>query len=172
VDLLTDEAHAAVQEWTSALLIGYGWEVLVETSFNVFGERGRIDLLAWHRPRRILVVVEVKSRIEDAQDTVGRLDVKVRLASRLAEERGWSPELVLPALIVSDDRTSQRRVAEHPGLFRRFDARGRSATAWLRNPSSPAPNGILMFVRAPTTTARNAAQSARLPIPTNTQRGC
>src|ERR1035437_5642988 len=45
---LIDERHAAVVELVVAELRGFSWEVRVEYSFNVRGERGSVDVLAWH----------------------------------------------------------------------------------------------------------------------------
>jgi transcriptional regulator with XRE-family HTH domain len=149
LDFLTDADHAALQEWAARALAEWGWEVLAEVSFNHYGDRGRIDLLAFHAASGCLAVIEIKSRIEDAQDTLGRLDIKVRLAPGIGRERGWLPTSVVAVLLVADDRTSQRRVADHPALFARFALRGRSAIAWLRRPRDPAPAGLLAFIRAP-----------------------
>ena len=123
----------------------------VEASFNHFGDRGRVDILAFHPSCRILLVVEIKSVIEDVQDTIGRLDIKVRVAPDLGRESGWQPLVVVPALLVTDGRTSQRRVSTHSALFQRFALRGRSALGWLRKPRGPAPSGLLAFIRAPST---------------------
>lgn len=143
---LMDARHAALQNAFVLMLERFGWQVRVEVSFSEYGERGRIDVLAFHPPTKTLAVVEVKPDIGDAQDTVGRLDVKVRLAPKLARELGWIPAAVV-AVLVLEDRTSPRRhVAEHPGLFRRFAPRGRAAAAWLRRPQVPMPSGLLLFL--------------------------
>lgn len=41
-------------------------------SFNHYGDRGRYDILAFHPPTGILLVVEVKTGIGDVQATLGR----------------------------------------------------------------------------------------------------
>jgi transcriptional regulator with XRE-family HTH domain len=88
LDRLTDAAHAHVVESAAALLRADGWTTRAEVSFNHYGDRGRVDLLAFHPVARIVVVVEAKSAIGDTQDTIGRLDVKARLGSMLAEGEG------------------------------------------------------------------------------------
>jgi transcriptional regulator with XRE-family HTH domain len=147
IDLLTDADHAALQNQMARQLKEWGWTVLVEVSFNVYGERGRMDILAYHPVAKVLLVVEIKSRIEDAQETIGRLNIKVRQAPPLAREHGWSIGRVIPALIVADDRTSHRRVGDHPALFAGLSLRGRSALRWLRRPGSDVPTGLLAFIR-------------------------
>lgn len=142
---LSDARHAALQNECAAQLRRDGWLVATEASFNHYGDRGRIDVLAFHPTLRFLLVIEIKSRIQDVQDTLGRLDVKKRVAPTLARDRGWHAGTIVPALIVREDRTSRRRVAEHAALFAAFGMRSRAARAWLRHPQLPAPEGILVF---------------------------
>ena len=65
LDRLLDEAHAATVAATLARLGRMGWETIVEASFSIWGERGSIDILAWHEPSLTLLVIEVKSTIPD-----------------------------------------------------------------------------------------------------------
>jgi transcriptional regulator with XRE-family HTH domain len=155
---LVDADHAWLQNWLAALLRGAGWSVRVELSFNHYGDRGRYDVIAFHAGMRVLLVVEIKTEIRDAQETLGRLDVKLRLARRVATETGWNAASIVPALIVAHGRTAQRRVADHPALFGAFTSRGRQATAWLRRPRRPVPDGLLAFVRVPNTHGASADQ--------------
>ena len=142
---LLDARHAAIQNSLARKLRLDGWIVETEVSFNHYGDRGRIDVLAFHPSMRIVLVVEVKTRITDVQDVLGKLDVKKRIAPMLARDRGWSVAAIVPALVISEDRTSRRRVADHPALFEPFRLRARAARSWLGRPSVPAPSGILMF---------------------------
>ena len=61
LDRLLDEDHARLVELVVLKLQALGWEVAVEVSFSRFGERGSIDVLAFHPIRRALLVSEVKS---------------------------------------------------------------------------------------------------------------
>ncbi|MHB8893388.1 MAG: helix-turn-helix domain-containing protein [Candidatus Limnocylindrales bacterium] len=55
LDRLLDEAHARLVEWVVRRLKALGWEVAVEVSFARNGERGSIDVLAFHPGRRALL---------------------------------------------------------------------------------------------------------------------
>ena len=146
LDRLVDAAHAAMQASVVESLNAIGWLVRVEVSFNHFGDRGRVDVLALHPRLRILLVVEVKSGLGDLQDTLGRLDIKARLGHVIARECGWTDvAAVLPALVIGDSRTVRRSVAAHDALFARFTLRGRFALAWLGRPREPVPSGLLWF---------------------------
>lgn len=143
---LTDARHAEMQNWLVGVLRAAGWIVDAEVSFNHYGDRGRVDILAFHPSLRLLLVVEIKTLLVDAQDVLGRLDVKRRVAAKLAAEQGWYPVTTIPALVFREDSTTRRRVAAHEALFARYSLRGRTATAWLRHPWPPAPSGILVMV--------------------------
>jgi len=43
-----DATHAALQNWVAGYLVDAGWQVRPEVSFNHYGDRGRIDVLAAH----------------------------------------------------------------------------------------------------------------------------
>ena len=163
LDRLIDARHANIQEATASVLVLRGWEVRAEVSFNHFGDRGRIDLLACHGALRLLLVVEVKSGIGDLQDTLGRLDVKLRVARHVARDLHW-PDAVatVPALVIGDSRRSRRVVTEHAALFARFSTRGRAALAWVREPMLPAPTGLLWFAER-ADAGRLASRAQRRP---------
>lgn len=145
---LSDERHARLQNWLVGMLHQHGWSVLAEHSFNHYGDRGRIDVLA-HRPiDNALLIVEIKTRIDDVGDVLGRLDVKCRVAPMLARERQWRTDAVVPMLLILEQRTNRRRVADHAPLFSAYPMRAQTAAAWLRRPRGPAPAGILLFANA------------------------
>ena len=106
--------------------IGLGWQVSPEVSFSYYGERGVIDLLAWHAPTGTLLVVEVKIDIVDAQELLGTLDRKTRLARRVARDRGLAPRVVATWLVVAEGSTNRNRVARFCDLAARFVAGSRS----------------------------------------------
>ena len=56
LDRLLDEGHAALLGAVARRLEALGWEVRPEVSFAVFGERGSIDLVAWHATSGTLLV--------------------------------------------------------------------------------------------------------------------
>jgi transcriptional regulator with XRE-family HTH domain len=90
VDRLLDRAHAGLGERVSAILSDLGWEVVAEVSYAEFGERGSIDLLAWHAATSTLLVIEIKSELTSIEETLRRHDAKTRLAPKIASDRfGW-----------------------------------------------------------------------------------
>jgi transcriptional regulator with XRE-family HTH domain len=144
---LLDADHARlVQNWAKRHRQA-GWDIWIEASYSIYGERGRIDMLAFHAASGVLEITEAKTGIWDVQDTIGRLDVKIRLAPRIAAQRGWTVRRVVGALIVAEGRTARRRIADHATLFDRFDTRGRAAYAFVREPQRAMPaTGLLVFL--------------------------
>lgn len=158
---LMDARHAAIQNALVRLVESLGWTSRVEVSFNHYGDRGRIDVLAWHPRTGSLAVVEVKSVLGDVQDTLGRLDVKVRLAREIAGGIGWTVSSVVPVLVLAEGTNQRRHVAEHGALFGGFEVRGRSAMAWLRHPRGTSPRGLLLFLRLPDSRVSDARRRSR-----------
>ena len=105
-------------DWAAVLLRGLGWIVLPEVTFSIYGERGSIDVLAFHPATGSLLVIEVKSAVPDVQATLAGLDRKRRLAPRIAREDGWRVTSVSAWLVLPNDRTARRRVEAHEATFR------------------------------------------------------
>jgi Holliday junction resolvase-like predicted endonuclease len=101
------------------------------------GERGSIDILAFHPGTGLLLVVEVKTSINDLQETLATFDRKRRLALQIAAERGWKASAVSSWLVVADTHTNRRRVAQNASVLRAaLPADGRSIHRWLARPSA------------------------------------
>jgi hypothetical protein len=136
LDRLRDRSHAALVERMVGRLVADGWEVATEVSFNVFGERGSIDILAFEPRTGALLVIEVKTVVPDIGGMLATLDRKVRLARDLAEDRGWKVRTVGRLLVLPEASTVRRRVEEHNATFRNaFPARNVEVNQWLRAPS-------------------------------------
>jgi len=136
LDRLLAGRHSAMHEEVSRLFASLpDWTPVPEVTFAFFAERGVIDILAWHAPTRSLLVIELKTELVDVQETVGTLDRKVRLATRVAAERGWVPASVSSWLLIADSSTNRRRVGAHRSMLRsRFPVDGRSIQGWLHEP--------------------------------------
>ena len=135
LDRLLDAAHADLSDAVLRLLRDTRWDVATEVSFNIRGERGSIDILAFHPETGSLLVVEIKSVVPDLQATLGTLDRKVRLAAVIARERGWRVQSTSRLLVLPDDRTARRRVERHAAAFEAaLPSRTAAVRRWLRSP--------------------------------------
>ena len=135
-DRLRDRDHARLVEAVTGVLRPHGWELIVEYTFSHYGERGSVDLVAWHAGSHVLLVIEVKTRIYDVQRLLAGVDRKARLAGQLLpNERGWLPRTVARLVVVPELTANRALVAAHAALFEAaLPARSREVRTWLRRP--------------------------------------
>ncbi|MFN8518894.1 MAG: hypothetical protein U0667_05780 [Chloroflexota bacterium] len=130
-----------------------GWVALPEVTYSIFGDRGAIDILAWHAATRTVLVIELKTLLVDAGEIVRKSDERNRRAREIAAERGWRPTTVARWLILTDTSTNRRHVRRHEsvlGPLAKLD--GRAMHAWLRRPAGSV--AALSFWTAPAATIR------------------
>ena len=145
LDRLRDGRHASIVEAMIRRLQADGWDVRAEVSFSEFGERGSIDILAFHPATGALLVIEVKSVVPDLQAMLANLDRKARLARGIAKGLGWEARTVSRLLVLPDDRTTRRRVDTHEATFAvALPARTVAVKRWLAAPDD-ALAGILFL---------------------------
>ena len=136
-DRVLDEGHAALLGASKKWLDGLGWKTLSEVTYSEWGERGSIDLLAWHGPTGTLLVVEIKTELVSIEATLRKLDEKTRLAAGIAARQfEWSAKAVARLLVLPDERVERRRVAAHAAVLDgAFPLRSYAARAWCRSPA-------------------------------------
>ena len=137
LDRLLDARHAALVDASVVRLRRLGWEVTPELTYSVYGERGSIDLFGSRADRLAVVVEEVKSDLTRVEETLRKLDEKVRLVTeRIGRERlGWTPSAVGRVLVLPDTDRARRQVRAHAGVFDvALPARGPEVRRWLTEP--------------------------------------
>lgn len=136
LDRLVNARHAALHESVARSFRTFNdWQIAPEVSFNIRGERGVIDILAWHAATRTLLVIELKTEIVDVSELMGTLDKKGRLARYVARDRGWDAAQIGVWLIVADSAMNRRRARMHRTTLRAaFPTDGRSVAKWLQRP--------------------------------------
>lgn len=138
LDRLLNARHSALHEALARFFGSFpGWIVAPEVSYSRFGERGVMDILAWHEATGTLLVIELKTEVVDINRLVGGMDVKRRLAPEVAAERGWHARRVAAWVVIADSSTNRRRVGSHRTMLRAaFPLDGRSIRSWLEDPST------------------------------------
>jgi len=137
------------------------WQVFPEVSFSIWGERGVIDLLAWHPGRRALLVIELKTELVDVGETLGTMDRKQRLAGQVAAERGWDADTVSGWIILAAGRTNERRLAAFRSTLRAaYPADARQMRAWLKDPVGSVAALSIWHEGAPRSNSRGSATLA------------
>lgn len=144
LDRLLNAGHSRLHESVARMFRGLpGWIHEPEVSFAIYGERGIIDILAWHPGRRALLVIELKTDIADVNELVGTAHRKRRLAITVAMAHGWvDPRDARPSvslwIIVAPSRTNRRRIADHAAMLSAaLPADGPAVRRWLKDPVGP-----------------------------------
>ena len=118
LERLRDRLHADMVEQAAAALRASGWLVVPEFTFAYFGERGSVDLMAWHAATRTLLIIEIKTRIWDLQNMLAALDRKRRLVPMLtARDRGWRAARVGVVLVLPESSTHRHVIERHAATF-------------------------------------------------------
>ena len=135
-DRLVDQGHASIVEMVIAELERRGWQVVPEFSFNVFGERGSVDILAWHPVYRALLIIEVKTIVTDLQALLMSMSRKVRLAPQLAaKQRGWERRWLGNVVVVAGTHANRALIDHHRATFgAAYPARTLATKAWVNEP--------------------------------------
>ncbi len=151
-DRLLNRGHARMHEAVARWLrdVG-GWLALPEVSFAYDGERGVIDIVAWHAASRSLLVIELKTRLVDLNALMATMVIRRRIAWQVARDHGWDPATVSIWVLVAPARTNARILADHRTVLRaKFPADGRAMRRWLANPAGDvAALSFLPHVRVP-----------------------
>ena len=136
LDRLLNRAHGALQVALLQLFVRHpGWTAIPEVSYSIYGERGAIDILAWHEATRSLLIVELKTMLVDPAELARTMDRRARLAPRIGRERGWDAATVSTWVVFTDTRTNRRHVRSHARILAALAAiDGRRIRTWLRAP--------------------------------------
>jgi transcriptional regulator with XRE-family HTH domain len=167
LDKVVDAGHAALGGALAALLVDDGWQVQLEVTYAIDGDRGSIDLLAFHPARAALLVSEIKTDVTSADATLRRHDEKVRLAHAIARDRfGWVASDVSRLLVMPDASTPRRRVRALGGLFDRvYPMRGPAVRRWLRRPTGRLAGLLFLSTTKNAGTRRELASRRRVARP-------
>ena len=165
LDRLVDEGHAALLGRVAAMLREDGWEVQPEVSYSIYGERGSIDLLAWHPSTCTILVIEIKTELVSVEETLRKHDEKVRLASAIARQQlHWQTTSVARLLVLPELSTARRRVERHrSAMGSAYPMRGPQLRRWLAAPDGAASGLLFLAVatRRPGPVARKRISQVR-----------
>ena len=135
---IVNERHSRMHELVAARLTpASGWQFATEVTFSEWGERGTIDILAWHAASRTLLIIELKTEIPDPAGLVAQVDRYRRLAQKIGRDRGWDPLRVATWVLVAESDFNRRQHARHKlMLTNAFPLNGQFMRRWLRDPSA------------------------------------
>jgi transcriptional regulator with XRE-family HTH domain len=160
---LLDERHAQLVRSVVAKLDARGWTAAPEHTFNVNGERGSVDVLAWQPASRALACIEVKTRLADLQDLLSAMDRKRRLAPALARTEGWKPLLIASVLVLPEETWARNAVRRFDPIFQAaLPARTADLRSWFGCPDRDIRGIWFLLNDVPGSTKRRRGGSMRV----------
>lgn len=161
-DRVLNAGHARLHEDIARLLDSIaGWEHAPEVSFSIYGERGVIDILAFHAPSRCLLVIELKTELASLEDLLTVMSRRRRLAAQIAAQRDWQAGSVSTWVVVRESEANQRRIRRFPATLRAaFPANGHSIRSWLRHPAG-AIDALSLWANAPNLSVNERAATQK-----------
>ena len=142
-----DAVHARCSGYVDRRLTRLAWQTRGEVTIVGGRIRGWIDLLAYDPRRRLLLVVEIKTWIDDIGAVERQLDWYMREAPAIARDLGWRPRRTLGwvlALATADIDEALRR--NRDVIDRAFPGRARDLRGLLADDdAAPPTRGIALI---------------------------
>ncbi len=106
-------------------------------SYAIYGERGVVDIVAWHPGSRAILVIELKTDIVDVNQLIGKVDEKARLirADRPGPRLGPAHGLDVGHRRGGQDEPSAPRRSIGPSFGPPSPPDARRMRAWLAEPA-------------------------------------
>jgi transcriptional regulator with XRE-family HTH domain len=132
-----DEVHGRCSNYGVRQLLQREWEARTEVEIGDGRFRGWIDILAFRRKDRALLVIEVKTEIDDVGRVLRSLGWYVRSSRVAAQSHGWSPRLIVPVLLcLATTETDARLAAIKDQLRIELPGRARELSDWIVDPTA------------------------------------
>ncbi|MBA2300243.1 MAG: helix-turn-helix transcriptional regulator, partial [Chloroflexi bacterium] len=137
-----DAVHARCSGYVDRRLRATGWETAREVGIIDGRWRGWIDLLAFDSRSGTLIVIEIKTVLDDLGALERQIGWYERVARRVARERGWRPRRVVTWLLVLSTEQNEQAVTQNRDVFdRAFPERAPAMAALVEDPSLNWPAG-------------------------------
>jgi transcriptional regulator with XRE-family HTH domain len=135
-----DAIHAHCCGYVIGRLTRHGWLARSEVEIGEGRFRGWIDILAFRPADRALLVIEVKTALDDLGRTLRSLGWYVRSSREASRALGWRPRSIVPILLcLATVETDGRLAAAAQLLEAELPGRSTTLSAWLADPAAPTP---------------------------------
>ena len=114
-----DAVHARCSGYVDRRFRGGGWETVREAAIVDGRWRGWIDLLAFDRRTGTLIVIEIKTVIDDLGALERQVDWYERMSRRVATNNGWRPRRIVTWLLVLSSEQNESSMTENRDVFDR-----------------------------------------------------
>lgn len=133
-----DVVHAHCSAYVQRRLRTAGWQTAREVEVVQARSHGWIDLLAFHPEDETLLVIEIKTRLDDLGAVERQLGWYGRSAGDVARRLGWTPRRIVIWLVVLASDEVEAVISNNGDLLQgRFPLRARQMQAWLSEGRHP-----------------------------------
>ena len=137
-----DLVHARCSGYVSRRLLTVGWRMAREVEIAHLRSHGWIDLLAFDPRSQTLLVIEIKTVLDDLGAIERQIGWYEREARAIARQRGWTPTRVIAWLLVlATDDVEARLRANRTVIDQVFPVRATAMTERLADPGGSWPRG-------------------------------
>jgi transcriptional regulator with XRE-family HTH domain len=144
-----DDAHSICSAYVQRRLERSGWQVAREVRIEDGRYLGWIDLMAFHPLTETLLVIEIKTRIDDVGAIERTMAWHIRGCRRAAERLGWRPRRVHGWLLALCTEEVEDRLREQRGPWRTaFPLRAEAMQRMVSDPtagSTPDSRGLALI---------------------------
>jgi hypothetical protein len=141
-----DAVHALCSAHVQRRLEAAGWQVAREVRIESGRYVGWIDLLAFHEPTGTLLVIEIKTRLDDVGGIERSMDWHVREARRAARRLGWRPSRTAGYLLVLASDEVEDALRQHRLVWdRAFPKRATQLASAIVRPALAAGRGLALI---------------------------
>jgi len=140
-----DAVHAQCVAYVVGWLERLGWHAKVEVEIGEGRARGWIDILAWRADDHTLLVIEVKTDIDDIGRILRTLGWHTRSSRAAAAAEGWRVRRIVRVLLVLATEEADARITANRALLQReLPASADALRTWLADPSPAVDGGIAL----------------------------
>lgn len=133
-----DLVHARCTGYVERRLRTAGWQTAREVEVIQGRSHGWIDLIAFHPVTETLLVIEIKTRLDDLGSVERQLGWYGRSAGDAARRLGWRPRRIVSWLLVLASEEVENVVRHNRDVLRRaFPFRAREMLEWLSDGGHP-----------------------------------
>jgi transcriptional regulator with XRE-family HTH domain len=142
-----DLVHARCSGYVARRLKQCGWEVRTEVEIGEGRFRGWIDVLAYRASDRALLVIEIKTEIDDFGRVLRSIGWYVRSSRDAARAVGWQPRVIVPVVIALATVETDARLTMNADLVRNDLPGGpEQLMAWIDDSSAERPRPTMALV--------------------------
>ncbi len=142
-----DLVHARCCGYVIRQLERRGWATRTEVEIGDGRVRGWIDILAWRQADAALMVIEVKTQIDDAGRLLRTVGWYVRSSRAAADQFGWRPRRIVPVVALLATVEADTRLTASADLVRQsFPGGADRLGRWIADPELPQPDPSVVLI--------------------------